>query len=790
MRRSVLLSVLVVSAIAFAPVAPAAADVFGKIAMGSDGFLEGQEEHQQQALYAHDPNISGNGQYVAFDGYFAGRTGVWRRDLQTGEVEPVAVGEQQEGSELCVAHEPCDAELPSISESGQYVSFTTTAPLTSDDRDEGGADDHPNVWVRNMDLPEADASAYTLVSAVSGKSEGLTYEGTSADGAVAAGRSAISASGEEVVFVTTAVSNLAACETGATPEASCAEGASEAPAVSTPALQVAVRNLITKETRLVSVEYDPATGQPIPDAPVSKFEGDTTYGAVYSPVSGPPQFPFSNRAYSLPASVGASISADGTTVAWMGVDIFKQARMLPEETKASYSEPLWRRISSPEDPTRRVSGGSEPENPACIASGQLSLPEFQPGLVTASNPCQGPFAVEPTTGLWSSTVVNDVVPELSEDGDTVAFMASAQLTALGVDFGRAENADLDDLFVVNMQEGLSRSEALRPLTQLVPGESGEAPIVDLAISPDGSQVAFSTQRIEFPLGSPAYVTQPQAVVGLAELFDVDIANDTLTRVTGGYEGGPSEHPHIRVTTTGRQYEKFTDGALSPSFSKDGNTLAFSSTASNLVYGDGNTPPASLGGASGSADGSDVFYLSREVFPPQSAETYISSPPGEPSITPSWAIGVTARSLANGSVRLYVEVPGAGTLSAATISAVTKTVISHASAKHGHVSVKRGHVSAKRSHVSRTVVERDVATAKLTVGANTDGLVELTLTLASAYRTLASHPGGLPGAVEVIFSAAGQPTLKQSIAVTFVSKVKPSHAKASRASKQASSKARR
>jgi WD40-like Beta Propeller Repeat len=784
MRRSLLLSALVVSALTLAPSTPAAADVFGKISMVSDGFLEGQEAHQQQALYAHDPDVSGNGLYVAFDGYFGGRTGVWRRDLQTGEVEPVAVGEPQESNEeLCVAHEPCDAELPSISGSGQYVSFTTTAPLTSADQDEGGTEDHPNVWVRNMDLPESDPSAYTLVSAVSGKSEGLTYEGSAADGAVAAGRSAMSANGEEVVFVTTAVSNLAACETGAPPETDCAEGSSEAPAPNTPALQVAVRNLKTKETTLVSVEYDPATGQPIPDVPVSQSEGGTTYGAVYSPKSEPPPFPFSKRAYSLPISVGASISADGTTIAWMGVNIFKQARMLPEETKASYSEPLWRRISSPEDPTRRVSGGSEPESPACIASGQLSLPEFQPGLVTASNPCQGPFAVEPATGLWSSTVVNSVVPELSEDGDTVAFLASAQLTALGVDFGRASNAGLDDLFVVNMQEGLDRSEALRPLTQLVPGEAGEAPIVDLAISPDGTQVAFSTQRIEFPLGSPAYASQPQAVVGLAELFDADLANDTLTRVTAGYEGGASEHPHITVRATERQYKTFTDGALSPSFSADGNTLAFASTASNLVYGDGNTPPASNADAEGSADGSDVFYISRELFPPQSPETYVSSPPASPSITPAWTLGVTARSLANGSVRLYVEAPGAGALRATTTSALAETVISHASAK-------RSHVSAERRHVRRIVVERDVASAHMTVGASTDGLVELTLTLATPYRKLASGSGGLSGTVNVSFTAPGQPVLKQSIAVSFVSKSKPPAAKASRASKRAPSRARR
>ena len=45
-----------------------------------------QAHEPQQADYAHDPAISGNGRYVAFDGSFGGLTGVWRRDLQTGAV--------------------------------------------------------------------------------------------------------------------------------------------------------------------------------------------------------------------------------------------------------------------------------------------------------------------------------------------------------------------------------------------------------------------------------------------------------------------------------------------------------------------------------------------------------------------------------------------------------------------------------------------------------------------------------------------------------------------------------
>ena len=163
---------------------------------------------------------------------------------------------------------------------------------------------------------------------MNGKSEGLSYQGAYAFGAVAAGRTAMSANGEEVAFVTTAPSNLTACQPGAPAEGACSESSTEAPAVRTPELQVAVRNLVTHETRLVSEEYNPATGQPVPDQPVSESEGASTYGAVYSPLTLPPAFPFNNRAYTLPYPVGASISADGSTVAWMGTVVNKQAKML------------------------------------------------------------------------------------------------------------------------------------------------------------------------------------------------------------------------------------------------------------------------------------------------------------------------------------------------------------------------------------------------------------------------------------------------------------------------------
>ncbi len=103
-----------------------------------------------------------------------------------------------------------------------------------------------------------------------------------------------------------------------------------------------------------------------------------------------------------------------------------------------------------------------------------------------------------------------------------------------------------------------------------------------------------------------------------ELFDADLADRTLTRVTHGYQGPDeaSEHAHTPVVAGEDPYkEQPGDGALSPSFSTDGDILAFSSTASNLVFGDGNAPPLGLRPA-GSVDGSDAFVVSTACSSPR------------------------------------------------------------------------------------------------------------------------------------------------------------------------------
>src|ERR1035437_8084315 len=418
------------------------------------------------------------------DGYFAGRSGVWRRELRPGEasgpIEPVAVGAQVPGSEGCAGAVPCDAVLPSVSANGQFVSFTTAARLDP----VNDSNEAPDVYVRNMALGESQPGAFTLVSAADGTSAGLTYEGPLTHGAVASGRTAISADGNEVAFVTTAISDLTDPGTPGEPR--------------TPALQVAVRNLSARTTELVSAEYDPATGQAKPGIPVSAFEANETWGAVYTTAAAGPSFPFNNRAYDLPPVVGASISADGTTVAWMGRVVHKQARMLPGEAGARYAEPLWRRIADgPLAPTRRVTGGSEPENPACAASGEQNVPA--PGSASLSDPCQGPFAVTAESGVWAGSRGNaDTVPQLSGDGYTVVFFAGAQLVALGSNFGRS-GEELADLYIANMHPGLTRRAALRPLTELATGHeterAGDAPVVDASRSEEHTTELQSRQQL-------------------------------------------------------------------------------------------------------------------------------------------------------------------------------------------------------------------------------------------------------------------------------------------------------
>jgi Tol biopolymer transport system component len=677
----------------------ASADVFEPIQLAS-------LTPSEQADSAEDAVISANGRFLAFDGSVGGVTGVWRRDLLTGAVEPVAAGNAQQP-----AIDAPDSRRPSISADGRYVSFTTTAPLDPVD----DLNTAPDVYVRDMTIEAGQAGGFTLASAADGSSQGLTYDFAGQEsfgrGSLASGRSAITADGRHVVFVTTATSNLAD------------------PAVAdTPPLQVAVRDLDSERTRLVSVQYDQSTGQTT-GAPVPTVsEGGITFGAVFHAGNTVPAYP--------EAFDGASISADGSTVAWMGQNVGKQAGVLQSDpaSDAQYTEPLWRRIADgPQALTRRVTGGSDPANAACPPGGTLSQPP------TLANPCQGPFEPLQESGRFGIFTLSSAeqLPQLSADGRTVAFLANARDIASGEQFGQAAVAS-DDLYIVDMHDGLTRQQALRRLTEIASANGSDvgrvAPIVDFGVSPDGSEVAFSTLRTTFPLGSPAYVTAPAGNAGAQELFDVDLANDTLTRVTQGYEGGVSEPAKATVS--------------SPSFSADGNTLAFASTAYNLVYGDGN-------GAS------DAFLVKRKRFASAIVQQSVSPAPGNPSIAPDWRLTLSAHSRRDGSVLLEVAVPGAGSLRATARSALR---VRTSRARAG----RRGR-SGRGS--STAVVTRQVAAATKAVPAGGSGFASLRLLAAPRYRALAARRGGLSSSIAVTFTAPGHKALRARITVAFVHKVR-------------------
>jgi hypothetical protein len=234
----------------------------------------------------------------------------------------------------------------------------------------------------------------------------------------------------------------------------------------------------------------------------------------------------------------------------------------------------------------------------------------------------------------------------------------------------------------------------------------------------------------FPLGSPSYVSVPAATVGTVELYDVDFANDTLTRVTRGFAGEPSEAPAGSVGMT-----------QSPSFSADGNVLSFSSEADNLAYGDGNAA-------------SDAYVEPRVRFQASPTPQLISPAPATPALDPLWSLGVTALSRRDGTVLLEVRIPGAGTLRAAAQAAVRV-----------RVKVKPARHRKSLGALGRTIVRtRTVATRSAPSPAA--GLVTIVLKLSRGYSALAEARGGLSSSVSVSFAAPGRATLRQSVPVTF------------------------
>jgi Tol biopolymer transport system component len=629
----------------------------------------------EQADEALAPALSADGHYLAFQGTIGGLSGVFRKDLQSGEIAPVVAGSAyEEGSS------GSDAGAPSISADGRFVSFTTIAPLDPADDLQSQSSD---VYVADMD---ASPPTYELASALNALSTGLSYAGSG--GSVASSQVALSADGRKVAFVTTAPSNLTSGPGGST------EGEE------TPAGQVVVRDLETRQTTLVSVERDPAGNMTA--LPVAG-------GAVL-------------ERNDLPLLAGAALSADATTVAWLGVNLQDQVPLLADEaatisleTSASafpYDEPLWRRLADgPGSPTRRIVGGGDPLAPGCPPGGTFGDPA-----------CRGPFSglSSKNTDLlnsalgWLGVPRVDGVPRLSADGRTVALIGNP--------------TEATNVFLVDMGAGSSRVEAVHQLTREVSIDpANPASVVnqeryipqnghvfDLAISADGRQIAFATARQQFPLAPPNLVGSAPVQLGLVELYLIDLDGETLQRITHG-DGGPGE---ASLASTGLARDGA--GAISPSFGAGSRLIAFASTASNLVEGDGN-------------DGSDAFLVERSEAARLPGAVTISPPPPARKRKPGWRLTLSAFSLPSGRVRLLAVVPGAGALRA------------RAEAVLGAGSSPRTLAHARTRH---------------------SGSLALTLGLPRRYRQLARSREGLYANVRVGFHGRGGKPLHGELEARF------------------------
>lgn len=650
---------------------------------------------------AYSPAISADGRYVAFVGSFNGVHGVYRKDLTTGELALVAGADSAEPSLSAP-----DAGSPSISADGRYVSFTTSARLDPTDDQAGDPGRCSSVYVRDMDVMAGQPGAYTLVSALNGITQGITYAGSASSGcpgggSAAADRVAISADGEEVAFTVLGQSDLVTGVGGAT---------------TTPADQIAVRNVRTHATTLVSQTIGSLGGTPEP----------VPGGAALAPLA---DRVTSSDGRQISGST-AAISADGSTVAWMGIDIAAQApATAPEDSSAEHDEPLWREIGAgPDAPIRRVTGGDDPE---CGCAGPFDT-AFDPdaSLNATAGPqygiyvAPGGFGGDPLAGGVS---LDAVTPQLSANGEIVAFLSTQPRTG---QVGRALEEELTtstaNAYVVNMASGLTQLTAWG--TDNFKDPASTAPVTEIALSPSGTEVAFTTSRIEFPLTPPVLLTPSLSQAAAPQLYVADLSAGSFQMVSYGFEGEPA------------------DGTIAtPSFTGTGETLAFASSASNLVYGAYNQGAAGVPG--------NVFLVSQVSTPTVPAQSFVTPPPPDPVAPESWELLLNAKSSANGTVNVYATVPGAGKLQATAKAAVPA---SDAAAK------RHGKPARRRSGAK--VLERKVASAG--VGARKAGLVQLHLKLPPADKALARRAGGLYATIVVTFSAQGKPSLKGTVQASF------------------------
>lgn len=510
-----------------------------------------QEQGDDATVFAA---ISADGRYVAIQtrarNFFAdddpdppGRYragGVFRFDLATQALEKVADGDLFD--EATNAFLRRGAANPSISADGRYIAFSTAEQLLPAD-----ANDHVDVYVRDMAAPIGAPGAFDLVSARDGGDVPASYgapsfpiPGSEPGSEVSRGVS-ISADGRKVAFRTDVATDLPASG-----------------AVDVPAGQVFLRDRQANTTTLVTAQRDAGTG-----------------AMTQLPAGG---------------ATGAVLSADGTTVAWTGANAGTQTRFLGgENPEPSFLYYLWRRIGDgPTAPTRRVTGLADPDDLACPAASFTNFDQ------TSTGPCFGPL----TDQEANRTSIASQLPALSGDGDTVAFLTGAGPRPL------AFTGPGLDLYVTEMDAGLTRKQATVELTRDTVGTdtATASPLGGVTMSAGGRYLAVTTVRTDFVLPALHLLGEPRPVPGPRELYVVDLQERTLDRVARAYWGGDIDADVLNGATISADGSRVAFAAFAGNlFFGDANQTSDAFVAERQPEV-GNEPPAADPAAAG-PDGS-------------------------------------------------------------------------------------------------------------------------------------------------------------------------------------------
>jgi Tol biopolymer transport system component len=421
-----------------------------------------------------------------------------------------------------------------------------------------------------------------------------------------------------------------------------------------------------------------------------------------------------------------TISSDGSTVSWVGADAPAQTTFLPGESlDESIPYYLWRRWQEPGTPTRRITGIADPEDPECNqGEGVTQSP-------TALGPCYGPLTF-PEASLAG---ISSEAPGLSADGDTVAFLSGSSLRP------NISKADGLDLFLTNMSPGVTRKAGTRELTLAVSGAEGDgsASVTSLALSPDGTHIVFVSQRNAFVLSEPVPTGSFSTTGEQSELDVIDLSTNTLERAVVGLEG---VEPNGSTLTN-------------PTLTADGSTLAFVSTASDLIFGDAN-------------GFSDAFAATL-----QAPGGMAASPAGvnaglggfSLTATSSPELGVSVKRAKDGGVILLVETPGPGKLTAKARGSIPEAASVKTAEKARTSAVAR----ASKAKPKKKKTPSLVLLASTSVTARSEGTTTLMLHLSSKYIKDLQRAGKLQASITINFmpTTPSESALSDEVSTTFV-----------------------